>query len=84
MALAARLSQPDQSPGKPGKAGLGTGSGYALDLGSLIENHVRDAKDELDSHVEKALKKARKSGKLREFERIHQALIEAGKKIEKF
>ena len=63
------------------KAGSRTSTNQSLDLGSLIEMHVREAKATLDAALDSALKKARKSGTLREFERIHQALIEAGEAI---
>ena len=61
----------------------GISSDHALALGSLIEKHVRDAKTALDVALDAALKKARKTGRVREFETIHQALVDAGETIGK-
>ena len=61
----------------------GMSSDHALALGSLIEKYIRDAKATLDVTLDAALKKARKAGRVSEFEAIHQALVDAGKTIGK-
>lgn len=57
--------------------------GLRAAIDSLVEAEIKKARGAFDAALDSALKKARKSGKLGEFERVHQALIDAGKTIGK-
>ena len=82
--LSGRTGRRKKGAAKKGRAvSSGISSDHALALGSLIEKHIRDAKATLDVTLDAALKKAGKSGRVSEFETIHQALIKAGQTIGK-